>query len=99
MRTFRDRVKGLARLPAARVRPSGQNFRTHGQQQRRVLRGLLAEIGIAGAVLGWVPDAAARARLSTEPFDTWLASYDGPVQLIDGHLRREELSAQELPVL
>lgn len=100
---FRDRVKGLARLPAARIETAANNFRTHDDHQRTALDGLLVEIGIAGAAVAWVPDAKARAALrkvdGPEAFATWLAGYAGPVRLIDGHLRRERLAAQGQPVL
>lgn len=95
--TFRERVRGFARLPGSRIQPSPKNFKTHDDRQRRVMRGLLEEIGIAGSALAWVPDDAARAALRALPlgdgpaFERWLASYAGPVRLIDGHLRREEI--------
>lgn len=100
---FRDRVKGLARLPAARIEGAAKNFRTHDDRQRRALDGVLAEVGIAGAAVAWVPDAEARAALAAvdgpEAFAAWLASFTGKVRLIDGHLRRERLAAQGQPVL
>ncbi len=98
----RDRIRGLARLPASRLRPAGRNFRTHDDRQRRVLRGLLTELGVVGAVLVWVPDEAARKRLRATPedkFDKWLANYDGVLELIDGHMRADELKAVSIPVL
>ncbi|MEK9647408.1 MAG: hypothetical protein VW547_17865, partial [Alphaproteobacteria bacterium] len=100
---FRDRVKGLARLPAARIEGAAKNFRTHDDRQRRALDGVLAEVGIAGAAVAWVPDGEARERLAAvdgpEAFAAWLASFTGKVRLIDGHLRRERLAAQGQPVL
>ena len=50
-------------LPGSRVRPAPKNFRLHPPKQRAAMRGLLAEIGVAGAVLVWVPDAGVRAQL------------------------------------
>lgn len=95
-----DRIKGLARLPGSRLRAADENFRTHDDRQRKVLRGLLAEIGMVGAVLVWVPDDMARAALrSAKDFTAWLASYEGTFQLIDGHMRAEELKGQNIPVL
>ena len=100
---FRDRVKGLARLPAARIEGAAKNFRTHDDRQRGALDGVLAEVGIAGAAVAWIPDDAARAALAAvdgpEAFAAWLASFTGNVRLIDGHLRRECLAAQGQPVL
>lgn len=76
-----DRVKELRRVPAGDLHPSPLNWRTHPPQQAAALRGVLAEVGIAGAVL-------ARERP------------DGSLELIDGHLRRETLPAdQPVPVL
>lgn len=103
MTTFRDRIKGLARLPGERIEAAPLNPRTHDEKQRGALRGLLTELGVIAAGVVWVPDKAARAKLkkvdSAETFTAWLASFDGVVQLVDGHLRREELAAQDVPVL
>ena len=100
---FRDRIKGLARLPGDRIEPAAKNFRTHDDRQRGALRGLLTEIGIAGAGVVWIPDPKARAALrkvdSPDAFGAWLAAFSGKARLIDGHLRREELASQDVPVL
>jgi ParB-like chromosome segregation protein Spo0J len=77
---LRDRIKELRRVPASELRPSPRNWRTHPTKQRDALRGVLAEIGIADAVL---------ARELP----------DGTLELIDGHLRAEEIGAGEIPVL
>lgn len=76
---YPDRVKGLAWLPGSRVEPAPKNWRTHDDKQRAALRGLLTEIGVAGAVLVWVPDQAAREALRTLPAST------GAAALIDGY--------------
>jgi len=47
----RDRVKELRRVKAGELRPSPRNWRTHPQAQRDALRGILAEIGYADALL------------------------------------------------
>lgn len=47
----RDRVKELRRVRAGELIPSPQNWRTHPQEQRDALRGILSEIGFAGAIL------------------------------------------------
>jgi hypothetical protein len=49
--TIRDRIKDFRRVPASRLRPSPNNWRAHPPAQRDALRGLLAEIGYAGANL------------------------------------------------
>jgi ParB-like nuclease family protein len=47
----RDRIKELRRVPAAQLRPNARNWRTHPEHQRDALRGILAEVGYAGALL------------------------------------------------
>ena len=77
---IRDRIKALRRLPASSLRPSPDNWRSHPQVQRDALRGLLTEIGYAGATLcRELPD--------------------GSLEIIDGHLRAEEMGDREVPVL
>lgn len=48
---IRDRVKELRRVPASQLKPSPKNWRTHPREQADALRGVLAEIGFAGAAL------------------------------------------------
>lgn len=48
---FRDRVRELRRVRAADLRPHPLNWRTHSRHQQTVLRGLLSEVGMAGALL------------------------------------------------
>ena len=76
---MRDRVKELRRVPASELRANPRNWRTHPPAQEAALRGVLAEIGFADAMI---------AR-ETE---------DG-LELIDGHLRRDVMGDQEVPVL
>jgi ParB-like chromosome segregation protein Spo0J len=47
----RDRVKELRRVRAGDLVPNPKNWRTHPQAQQDALRGLLAEIGYADALL------------------------------------------------
>jgi hypothetical protein len=49
---IRDRIKELRRVPANELKPSPLNWRTHPKEQLNALRGVLAEIGFAGAALG-----------------------------------------------
>lgn len=51
--TLRNRVTGLRYLHAADLLPNPANWRTHPATQRAALQGLLAEIGIAGALLAY----------------------------------------------
>ena len=48
---YRDRIVELCRVPARELQPHPQNWRMHGAAQREALRGILAEIGYAGALL------------------------------------------------
>lgn len=47
----RDRIRELRRVRAGDLRPHPRNWRTHPQRQRDALRGVLAEIGYADALL------------------------------------------------
>jgi hypothetical protein len=47
----RDRIRELRRVKAAELRPHPRNWRTHPPAQQDALRGVLAEIGYAGALL------------------------------------------------
>jgi DNA modification methylase len=48
---IRDRIKELRRVPAADLAPNPRNWRTHPERQREALRGILEEVGYAGALL------------------------------------------------
>jgi ParB-like chromosome segregation protein Spo0J len=48
---IRDRIRELRRVRAADLQPNPRNWRTHPTRQRDALRGLLAEIGYANALL------------------------------------------------
>jgi hypothetical protein len=48
---IRDRIKELRRVRASNLRPHPKNWRTHPAAQRDALRGVLAEIGYADALL------------------------------------------------
>jgi hypothetical protein len=78
--TIRDRIIDFRRVPASSLRPSPDNWRTHPPAQRDALRGLLSEIGYAGATLCRELE-------------------DGSLEIIDGHLRAEEMGDREVPVL
>jgi hypothetical protein len=47
----RDRIKELRRVRAADLRPNPRNWRVHPQSQHDALRGVLAEVGYANALL------------------------------------------------
>ena len=48
---IRDRIKSFRRVKASELLPNPRNWRRHPEGQREALRGLLAEIGFAGAAL------------------------------------------------
>jgi hypothetical protein len=48
---IRDRIKELRRVPASQLQPNPKNWRKHPEAQANALRGVLAEVGIASAVL------------------------------------------------
>jgi ParB-like chromosome segregation protein Spo0J len=48
---IRDRIKELRRVRAGDLRPNPRNWRIHPDKQRAALRGILAEIGYADALL------------------------------------------------
>jgi ParB-like chromosome segregation protein Spo0J len=48
---IRDRIIELRRVPASQLQPNPKNWRKHPESQANALRGVLAEVGIASAVL------------------------------------------------
>ena len=48
---IRDRIKELRRVKASELIPIPKNWRTHPVAQQDALKGILAEVGFAGAVL------------------------------------------------
>src|SRR5947209_17181813 len=48
---IRDRILELRRVPAAELEPHPRNWRVHPERQRAALRGVLAEIGYADALI------------------------------------------------
>src|SRR5450759_985131 len=48
---IRDRIVELRRVRAADLRPNPRNWRTHPKAQQEALRGILAEVGYADALL------------------------------------------------
>lgn len=48
---IRDRVKEFRRVKASELRPCPQNWRTHPTEQMDAIRGILSEVGFAGAEL------------------------------------------------
>lgn len=48
---IKDRIKEFKRVKASQILPNPKNWRTHGKDQSDALKGVLAEIGFANAVL------------------------------------------------
>ncbi len=48
---IRDRIKELRRVEAGRLKPHPKNWRTHPKAQQDALRGILAEVGYADALV------------------------------------------------
>lgn len=48
---IRDRIRELRRVKASQLRPHPKNWRTHPAAQQNALRGVLAEIGYADALV------------------------------------------------
>jgi hypothetical protein len=51
MSAFRDRIVEFRRVPANELTPNPRNWRKHPEKQRAVLKGMLEEVGFAGAEL------------------------------------------------
>ena len=59
---IRDRATDFRKVPASTTRPSPWTWRSHPPEQADALKGLLAELGFAGAVLAReLPDGALEA--------------------------------------
>ena len=80
---IRDRIKELRRVPASELIPNPKNWRSHPKEQQDALRGILAEVGIAGAVLarelpsGELMLIDGHMRADTDPTAVW------PVLVLD----------------
>ena len=74
---IRDRIKELRRVQASELRPNPRNWRVHPAAQQEALRGVLAEIGFADALLAReLPDG------SLELIDGHLRAETTPDQIV-----------------
>jgi len=48
---IRDRILGLRRVKASELRPNPKNWRTHPTRQKNALKGILADVGYADALI------------------------------------------------
>lgn len=79
---LRDRIKDFRRVKASEILPNPQNWRTHPKAQQDALRGVLAEVGIADALLvrevaGGLQLIDGHLRADTAPDSEW------PVLVLD----------------
>ena len=80
---IRDRIKEFRRVKASELQPNPRNWRTHPQGQQDALRGILAEVGIADALIAReLPDGTLRLidghlRTDVDPTTEW------PVLILD----------------
>jgi DNA modification methylase len=54
---IRDRIIELRRVKRGEILPHPLNFRRHPENQRQALRGILSDIGVAGAALAYYSEA------------------------------------------
>ena len=80
---MRDRVMRLERVAARDIRVNPKNWRAHNEGQRAAMRGIIDEVGFAGALL---------VRERTDDHNTYY-------ELIDGELRRDLVGDDQVPVL
>ena len=74
---IRDRIVELRRVKASELRPSPRNWRTHPPAQQDALRGVLAEVGYADALLARVTEKG-----DLELIDGHLRAETTPEQLV-----------------
>jgi hypothetical protein len=99
---IKDRIRGFCRLAPERILPNPRNWRTHPDNQRAALQGVLADVGIADAVLVVPCSPGGLASLlaaGADGFGPWLMGYRGEFMLVDGHLRAETITGQPVPAL
>ncbi len=48
---IKDRIVELKRIKGSQLRPNPKNWRTHSKEQQDAIKGILAEVGFAGACL------------------------------------------------
>jgi DNA modification methylase len=76
-------VKELRYVPASQLQPNPKNWRTHPEQQQNALRGILAEVGIAGAVLAYETPEGGLKLIDGHLRAETLGNADVPVLVLD----------------
>lgn len=85
----RDRVKELRRVPAKDLHANPRNWRAHPKAQRDAMKGVLAELGFAGAMLAReLPDGTLQLIDGHLRGETLPADFQVPVLVLD--LNEEE---------
>ena len=80
---IRNRVKELRMVPASQLQPNPKNWRTHPEGQANALRGILAEVGIAGAVLAYETPEGGLKLIDGHLRAETLGNADVPVLVLD----------------
>ena len=80
---IRNRVKELRMVPASQLQPNPKNWRTHPEGQQNALRGILAEVGIAGAVLAYETPEGGLKLIDGHLRAETLGNADVPVLVLD----------------
>ena len=80
---IRNRVKELRYVPASQLQPNPKNWRTHPEGQQNALRGILAEVGIAGAVLAYETPEGGLKLIDGHLRAETLGNADVPVLVLD----------------
>ena len=80
---IRNRVKELRYVPASQLQPNPKNWRTHPEAQQNALRGILAEVGIAGAVLAYETPEGGLKLIDGHLRAETLGNADVPVLVLD----------------
>lgn len=84
---LRDRIIELRRVVAGELTSHPSNWRTHPPAQLAALEGILGEVGIADALLGFAADGKG------------VVTADCPLMVFDGHARKDRDPLQVWPVL
>ena len=92
MTEFRNRVRELRRVHASELLPNPRNWRKHPDVQHAALRGVLEEIGFAGALLARECDDGRLELIDGHLRAETLADAEVPVLVVD-------LSADEAALL
>lgn len=88
---IRDRVKEFRRIKAKELRPNPKNWRAHGQKQRDAMKGVLAELGFAGAVLArQMPDGSYMLIDGHLRGESLPPDYEVPVLVLDVNEREAD---------